>query len=96
MAPESSSGQVRDFTVVQDGEQYVVRVVGDQLRIGKQTSDGPIWLATASVADLGGEARRALVTGDLTCPALRIGLRFVTSAALGPAAAGPGGREQTS
>jgi hypothetical protein len=85
LAPESSSGQVHDFEVVHQNDRYVVRAVGDQLRIGRQTPDGPAWLGiTMSVAELGGEARRALATGDTTCPALLIGLRFLVSAALTP------------
>lgn len=83
IAPESSDLPAAEISVGHEGARYVVRVVGDHLRIARETPAGPEWLdLTVAVDELGGEARRALHSGDLTCPALRIGLRFLVAAAL--------------
>lgn len=85
MAP-GSGGPVTDVAIYHDGERYVVRAVDDHLKIARDAYDGPVWLdASVPITELGGEARRALATGDMTCPALLVGLRFIVSAALTPA-----------
>lgn len=82
MATESPQGDTRDFELEREGVRYVVHQDGPQLRLAIRSGERLAWLdTTVPVGVLGGEARRALETGDHTCPALLIGLKGVVAIA---------------
>lgn len=93
ISPPGRHDELEDFIVEREGDCYRVRVVAGRLSIFRQTPEGESWLdADVPIAQLGGEARRALDMADLTCPALLIGLKGAVAAAITPGVRRYGGR----
>jgi hypothetical protein len=69
-----------DMTIELDGEQYVVRSDGGDLRIGRRVGGELTWLDTVDGGLLPAPAREALSRGDTSDESLRTALRGVVDA----------------
>jgi hypothetical protein len=69
-----------DLTVGVDGEQYVLRRDGDDVRVGRRNGDDVAWLDDVDGSLLSGAAREALERGDTSDEALLTAVRGITQA----------------
>jgi hypothetical protein len=69
-----------EMTVRVDSEEYVVRLEGGTLRVGRRVAGGVAWLDDVDPAVLPEAARSAVERGDTEDEALRTALRGVVQA----------------
>jgi hypothetical protein len=69
-----------DMTIELDGEQYVVRVEGDGLQVGRRVGGDVTWLDAVDGGLLPAPAREALERGDTADESLRTAVRGVVGA----------------
>ena len=69
-----------DMTVRLDGEEYVIRRDGEDLRVGRKVGDDVAWLDTVDDGLFSAPARDALQRGDSSDEALLTGLRGIVQA----------------
>jgi hypothetical protein len=69
-----------DLTVRVDGEQYVLRRDGDDVRVGRRNGGDVAWLDDVAGSLLSGAAREALDRGDTSDEALLTAVRGIAQA----------------
>ena len=69
-----------DLTIQLDGNEYVVRREGGELRLGRRVGEDLTWLETVDLGLLPEPAREALARGDASDEALLTALRGVAQA----------------
>jgi hypothetical protein len=69
-----------DMTIRVDSDEYVLRVDGDGLQVGRRVSGDVVWLDTVELTLLPGAAREALERGDASDEALLTAVRGIAQA----------------
>lgn len=69
-----------EMTITVDGEEYVVRPEGNNLKVGRRVGGDTTWLEDVDLATLPEDARSALERGDASDQAFVIALRGVVAA----------------
>jgi hypothetical protein len=69
-----------DLTIGVDGEEYVLRREGDDLRVGRRVAGDVTWLDDVDAGVFPAAAREALERGDASDEALMTALRGVVQA----------------
>ena len=69
-----------DLTVRVDGEQYVLRRDGGDVKVGRRNGDDVAWLDDVDGSLLSGAALEALERGDTSDEALMTAVRGITQA----------------
>jgi hypothetical protein len=69
-----------DLSIRIDSEEYVLRMDGDGLQVGRRNGSDVAWLDTVEPELLPGPAREALERGDVSDEALLTALRGITQA----------------
>ena len=69
-----------DLTVQVNGEQYVLRRDGDDVKVGRRNAGDVAWLDEVDGSLFSGAAREALERGDTSDEALLTAVRGITQA----------------
>ena len=69
-----------DMTIRVDSDEYVLRVDGDGLQVGRRVSGDVVWLDTVELTLLPGAAREALERGDASDETLLTAVRGIAQA----------------
>jgi hypothetical protein len=78
--PGGSAGE-QEIPLVVNNQDYLVQLNGGELRLGRRAGETVLWQEdTVPIADLPGDARVALESGDVDSPALTIALEGILEA----------------
>jgi hypothetical protein len=69
-----------DMTIRADGEEYVLRRDGDDVKVGRRNGDDVAWLDDVDTSLFSGAAREALDRGDTSDESLLTAVRGITQA----------------
>jgi hypothetical protein len=69
-----------DMTIRADGEEYVLRREGDDVKVGRRNGDDVAWLDDVDTSLFSGAAREALDRGDTSDESLLTAVRGITQA----------------